>query len=145
MVFARTYSILKDTLHGGKGRRAARRSAEHSRSGKAAEERERAMSIIRDFGLVYRDIVNYAWSGLGRTGDPRPFPCIPCVRRMIDGRVNFIGIRYRRGLSLSLPDYDTVTIPLRGGYDAKRTPVPSDKPGFASDFSARSDGKRYSK
>lgn len=39
----------------------------------------------------------------------RPFPCIPCICRMIDGRVNFIGIWYRCGLSSSVRDYDTFT------------------------------------
>lgn len=57
--------------------------------------------IIQDFGPFDGDTVNYAWSVLRRRAAPGSFPCMPCICRVIDGCVNFIGARYRYEPGLS--------------------------------------------
>lgn len=49
----------------------------------------------------YRELCMVRRGGTHRFSSCPSFPCIPCICRMIDGRVNFIGIRYRCGLSSS--------------------------------------------
>lgn len=51
--------------------------------------------IIQDFGPFDEDTVNYAWSVLRRRAG------MPCICRVIDGCVNFIGARYRYEPGLS--------------------------------------------
>lgn len=74
----------------------------------------------------------------------RPFPCIPCICRMIDGRVNFIGIWYRCRLSSSVGDYDTFTSLTAREGSRSAYPVPSRNPVIGRFFFLRgsNDGEK---